>query len=243
MKNITKLLLLTIISFVFVGMVNAAEVDLIQNVANISKDVSATTASIVPKTTGYKYYYRIVKINDADFGNYVKQKYIVENSQEGTTAYVNAMKEKTTLENKFKTELIPTINNASDLTSGSWKEAKNNIINPTDFSIVNASGVHNGYVLAVAATKSGDNNIYITRLIKESTSATTLSDVTNYFDGDKTTINNTTTETTTAVETTTTTETKTEENPETAVSDWAIFITPISIAIGSGILLRRKSYA
>ena len=73
MKNITKLLLLTIMSFVLIGMVNAAEVDLKGNVGNINEDVGGTSASITQTNTTdtFTYYYRWVKIDSAKFADYV----------------------------------------------------------------------------------------------------------------------------------------------------------------------------
>ena len=104
MKNITKTLLLTIVSFLFVGMVNAAEAPL-NSVGVIASDVGGSNKSIIETDTAnqgkYTYYYTIRQIGDTDFNTYVKQKYIYDNAQEGTTEKVNAANQISNLETKM----------------------------------------------------------------------------------------------------------------------------------------------
>ena len=253
MKNIKKILLLIVVSFIFVGVVNAAEMALEGNVGKIANDVGGPNNSIVQtdQNNTYTYYYTLRKLDTTKFNNYMKQRYIKDNTSEGSTAYINAANEVTKYEKEFKNEIL-TVNSKADLDSGWTNNGSARTINIQ--GLTNTANAHNGYVIAVAAVKNNDNNVYIERKIMESASATTLKaiDSNSYLDSDKTQINNqpttntntnTNTTTTTTTTTTTATDTTTTENPETAVSDWAIFITPISIALGSGILLRRKSHA
>ena len=242
MKKIFIITMMLVASFVFAGAVNAKEVDL-SSIATITATIGGQDKEIIQTGSGtYKYYYRFVKIADNDFNEYLKNKYVVDNGNDTTNEYSTAATKAADYEKKFK-ELIPTVQSTSD-TNG-WTAVTGNDIPLTGLTYEN--GKHNGYVLAVMAIKDGATDVYITRGIYESKSPTTLGPI-NFTDADKNTYGTatttTTTTTTTATETQTQTETVTTEvNPETGISDIAVYLAPASIVLGSALMFRRKRYA
>ena len=72
--------------------------------------------------------------------------------------------------------------------------------------------------------------MYINRLILESTSTTTLGQA-SYTEADQVTYGTTTND-----------QINTDSNPNTGISDYAIYLVPICIILGSAILL-KKSYS
>ena len=146
--------------------------------------------------------------------------------------YTTASTQVAEYEGVFK-GLIPTVT-VSDLQSWTLSEDGNISLNDLKYE----SGKHNGYVLAVAAVKDGDTSkVYITRLIKESTSETTLGEIT-YTAEDQASYQPD--EDATTSDEDTNTSVTTNSNPNTGISDYAIYLVPICIILGSGILLRRK---
>ena len=234
MKKISLLVITMLVSICFIGAVNAEEKSL-NSIAVLASEIGGTAKEIQVTDTGtkYNYYYKYVKLNETDFNNYVKQKYIMDNAGQGTTAYQNAKQKVESYEAAFKGQ-IPAVNSITELSA--WTSNSDKVeINLTNLNY--AQNAHNGYVFAVAATKTGDTNVYITRMIYESTSATTLGTI-KYLDSDKVAIN-----TDTNTNTNTSTDTVTEQNPETGISDYAIYLVPSALVAGSYLMLKRKSYA
>lgn len=228
MKRISISILTVIFSFCLMSVVNAAEASL-DTIASLTNVIGGSEQEIVQTGTGtYKYYYKTVAIDDSDFNTYINSKYIVDNGDDSSDEYVTAQSRVSEYEETFN-GLITTLNSTSDLNS--WTQSTNNEINLTNLKY--EDGKHHGYVLAVAAVKNGDTNIYVTRVILESKSATTLAAI-EYNDADKAAYEASTSEVTTTGETTT------AENPETGIEDWALYLVPISIVLGSGIILRRN---
>lgn len=230
MKKIGLTILAVVFGFCFVTVVNAQEKDL-SDIAIISGVIGGSDKEITQNsdnTNTYKYYYKIIEIDDSDFATYVSSKYAVDNGNDASDDYVAAQSRVTEYEESFN-GLVPTLNSTADLST--WTTATNNEIAVQNIKY--ELGKHHGYVLAVAATKDGDQNIYVSRMILESTSATTLGSIA-YNDSDAAAYNASTND---AVPTT---DTATGTNPDTGIEDWAIYFVPISIILGSGILLRRN---
>ena len=232
MKRISLSLVAVLFSFCLMEVVNAAETGL-DSVASLNSVIGGTDESIVytgPQAdkSKYKFYYKTVAINDSDFSAYASSKYTVDNGDDSSDEYATAQSRVVEYEQTFD-GLITTLSSTSDLSS--WTESSNNEITLKDLKY--EEGKHHGYVLGVAAVKDGDSNVYVSRSILESKSATTLG-ILEYNDSDKTTYESTTTQVTTNEEVTT------EENPETGIEDYAIYLVPLSIFLGSGIILRRN---
>ena len=225
-KRISLSLLMVVFGFCFVGIVNAAESDL-STIASLTSIIGDEEEEIIQIADGsYKYYYKIQAIDDSDFNTYVKSKYIFDNGDENSDAYVQAQSRVAEYEDTFA-GLIPTLNTTADLNG--WTESTDKNIVPTGLKY--ESGKHHGYVLAVAAVK--DQTIYATRLILESSSVSTLENIA-YNASDETTSNNS------SSTATHNTNKKTTSNPETGIEDCAIYLVPVSIILGSGILLKRN---
>ena len=223
-KKIGLSLLIVVFGFCFVSVVNAEELDL-STVASLTSIIGEDDEEIIPLgNETYKYYYKIQAINDNDFNTYVKAKYIFDNGNENSDEYVQAQSRVAEYENTFA-DLVPTLNTTADLNS--WTETTDKNIAPTGLTY--EVGKHHGYVLAVAAVK--DQTIYATRLILESSSATTLENIL-YNANDATSSSNSSTQKQKAK--------KTTSNPETGIEDCAIYLVPVSIILGSGILLKRN---
>ena len=242
MKKFSILLMTIVCSFLFVSVVNAAESEL-DSIAAVTSIVGGDDKEIIQidSNNTYQYYYKYVKIKDVDFADYVANKKIVDESTDGSNSYITAAKKVGDYEKTFF-GLIPTISNNSSLNS--WVKSTNGeiVLNNLNYE----DGLHSGYVLAVAAVKNGDNNAYVSRMILESKSKTTLGTIT--YD----TTNNGTNETKKVVKSkkvvtkkkqvVDNVDKKTNENPNTGISDYALYLAPISIILGSTILL-RKNYA
>lgn len=228
-KRIGSIALIAIFSFCMMGMVNAAESDF-SSVASITSVIGGAEEEIIPIAEGtYKYYYKIQQIDDNDFSTYIKSRYIYDNGDESSDEYMEAQARVDEYETAFNA-LIPTLNSTSDLNS--WTESTDKHIKLTGLNY--EANKHHGYIIGVAAVKDG--KIYVTRLILESTSASTLEAI-KYTSNDKTTYNNNTQQGVVEKEK----DTKTESNPETGLEDYAIYLVPLSIVLGSGILLRRSN--
>lgn len=231
MKKVISLFMTFLMGFCFIANVNAEELDL-SSIASIPSDIGGSDKEIIQTDSSntYKFYYKYVTINEKDFSTYIGAKYIMDNTSDSSDDYVTAQSQVAEYEGVFK-GLIPEVN-ASDLES--WTLSSDGEINLNDLTY--ESGKHNGYVLAVAAVKDGDtSNVYIDRLILESTSATTLGQIT-YTDTDQATYGANVTDTTTDDTI------NTSDNPNTGISDYAIYLVPICIILGSAILL-KKSYS
>ena len=216
MKKIISIFMTLVFSFCFIGNVFAAEHDL-SSIATISLNVGGDEKEITQTDSANKYtfYYKYVAIDSSDFNDYVKSKYIIDNGGD-SSAYASAATKVANYEADFK-NLIPEVT-VADLES--WTLASDYEINLSD--LVYEENSHNGYVLAVAAVKDGDkDNVYISRVILETTSETTLGDII-YTSSDESSYT-TTTETTNVASKTVTTGT----NPNTAISDY-IFYSPDS---------------
>lgn len=226
-KRISLGLLVVVFGFCFISAVNAAESDL-STVASLTSVIGGTDEEIIQTSDGtYKYYYKIQAIDDSDFATYISSKYIFDNGDDSTDEYVEAQSRVAEYEEVFY-GLVPTLNTTADLNG--WTESTDKQINPTSLNY--EAGKHHGYVLAVAAVK--DQTIYVSRLILESTSATTLEEII-YNESDETLYATTSTQTVTEKK-----DTKTTSNPETGIDDYTIYLVPISIVLGSAILLRRN---
>lgn len=226
MKKVISVVMTFLIGFCCMTNVNAEEVDL-SSIASITSDVGGADKEIIQTDSSntYKFYYKYVAINSEDFNAYVGALYKMENLSDSSDEFVAIQSQVTQYENTFK-GLIPEVK-TTDLES--WTLSSDGEINLKDLTY--ESGKHNGYVLAVAAVKDGDNNnVYINRLILESTSTTTLGQV-SYTEADQVTY-----------DTTTNDQINTDSNPNTGISDYAIYLVPICIILGSAILL-KKSYS
>lgn len=226
MKKVISVVMTFLIGFCCMTNVNAEEVDL-SSIASITSDVGGADKEIIQTDSSntYKFYYKYVAINSEDFNAYVGALYKMENLSDSSDEFVAIQSQVTQYENTFK-GLIPEVK-TTDLES--WTLSSDGEINLKDLTY--ESGKHNGYVLAVAAVKDGDNNnVYINRLILESTSTTTLGQA-SYTEADQVTYSTTTND-----------QINTDSNPNTGISDYAIYLVPICIILGSAILL-KKSYS
>lgn len=229
-KRISFAILSVVFCLSFVPMVNAQEQGL-DNIATIRNVIGGSDKEIIQNssdTSTYKYYYKTVQIDDSEFGTYVSSKYIVDNGNDASDEYVAAQSRMTEYETSFY-GYIPNVDTPDDLSD--WTKSTDNEITLENISY--QAGTHHGYVIAVAATKDGDNNVYVTRMILESTSATTLGQIT-YNDNDAATYNQNTQDVTTNQDTVA------DTNPDTGIEDWVVYFVPASIILGSTILLRRS---
>lgn len=234
MKKLFLILFMVVFGFSFIGVVNAEETDL-SKVAIVNSVIGGTEKEINQTDTSntYKYYYKMVEIDQNDFSTYVNAKYTMENTNDSTDQYATAAAKVSEYETAFY-GLIPTVNNASELSS--WTQISNNKITLSNLKY--EQGKHNGYVFAVVAVKDGDSNIYINRNILESTSATTLGTIT--LSSNDASVTNTQDTVVSNNEVVENQDTNTASNPETGLSDYAIYLVPIALVVGSTILLRRN---
>ena len=234
MRRIYVIVFALICTFGFIGIVNAEEVDL-NSVATISTTVGGSDEEIiqVDSSSTYTYYYKYVKIDDSDFNTYINSKYIAENGDDSTDEYATATSQVSEYETTFY-GLIPTVSGASDVSS--WTKSTDNQIVLKDLTY--QQNKHNGYVLAVAAVKEGDSNVYITRIILESKSTTTLGEIT-FNDNDENAYNEDMSDSSNTENTNIGDDTTTSSNPNTGLNDYAIYLVPLSLVLGSGILLRK----
>lgn len=223
MKKAISLFITILTGFCFVANVNAEEISL-STIASIPSDIGGADKEIIQTDSSntYKFYYKYIAIDSEDFNSYIDSKYIVDNSSDTSSEeYLTAQSQVEEYETTFK-GLIPSVT-VADLES--WTLSSDGEINISD--LVYQSGSHNGYVLAIAAVKDGDtSNVYIDRLILESKSQTTLGQI-SYPEKTSSNVNSNDT-------------VATDENPNTGLSDYAIYLVPISIILGSTILLRRN---
>lgn len=230
MKKMITLVIMVVFGFGFMGVINAAELEL-GSVAAVNTPVGGSDKEIVPadeNATGYKYYYKISEISDNDFETYVKSKYSYENSDASSDEYTTAQSRVEEYETTFY-NLIPTLKTTADLST--WKEITDGQINLTELKY--QEGKHTGYVLAVAAVKGNETNIYVNRMILESASSSTLDNI-EYNSNDMNAYNETT------QNVVTTEDEKTESNPETGIEDYALYLVPLSLIAGSAILFKRN---
>ena len=119
---------------------------------------------------------------------------------------------------------IPTVNEVTDL--GSWTK-----ITDPNLSYTNLEYDQNkktGYLVAVAAIpKTDTSKIYVYREVCEVTGTTSLVTSSNISYETDTNVNE---------------EPVVEENPNTGISDYAIYLVPIAL-IGGTVLMMRKNYA
>lgn len=233
MKKILTIMAIFVIGLGIIPAVNAEESDL-TSIASITEAIGGSDKEIIQTDSAnkYKFYYKYVAIDSTDFSTYITAKYTSENAPKTSEDYTTASTQVAEYEGVFK-GLIPTVT-VSDLQSWTLSEDGNISLNDLKYE----SGKHNGYVLAVAAVKDGDTSkVYITRLIKESTSETTLGEIT--YTAEDQAAYQPDEDATTSDEGANTSVT-TNSNPNTGISDYAIYLVPICIILGSGILLRRK---
>lgn len=218
MKKIFNLLLVTICCFGFISVVSAEEVW-----SSIPDDVSFVNDLLTGKSlTGntaataffekYDVYYTYEKIDDTLYSNYVSD--ISKGTSTGAVDSVNA--------------LVPTVSSTDDL--GSWVKATEPSLTYGDMSY--ESGKKTGYIVALAAVDKTDNTkIYVYRLVSEVTGSNKIESSYEINCEDDTDVTEETT-----------TETVTKENPNTGISDYAIYLVPIAL-IGGTVLMMRKNYA
>lgn len=231
MKKVISFMIMVLAGFGFCTVVNAEETSL-NSIASVTSEIGGSDKEIIQTDSSnkYKFYYKYVSIDSDTFNSYVGVKYKLDNTDESSEEYVNTESQLKEYENVFKS-LIPEVT-ASDLES--WTLSSDNEITLSD--LIYESDKHNGYVLAIAAVKDGDTSkVYIDRLILESTSSTTLGQV-SYTPSDEQAYDSNEDEMLSddAV--------STSNNPNTGISDYAIYIVPVCIILGSVILL-RKSYS
>lgn len=230
MKKVISFMIMVLAGFGFCTIVNAEETSL-NSIASVTSEIGGSDKEIIQTDSSnkYKFYYKYVSIDSDTFNSYVGVKYKLDNTDESSEEYVNTESQLKEYENVFKS-LIPEVT-ASDLES--WTLASDNEITLSD--LIYESDKHNGYVLAIAAVKDGDTSkVYIDRLILESTSSTTLGQI-SYTPSDEQAYDSNEDETSSDA-------VSTSNNPNTGISDYAIYIVPVCIILGSVILL-RKSYS
>lgn len=230
MKKVISFMIMVLAGFGFCTIVNAEETSL-NSIASVTSEIGGSDKEIIQTDSSnkYKFYYKYVSIDSDTFNSYVGVKYKLDNTDESSEEYVNTESQLKEYENVFKS-LIPEVT-ASDLES--WTLSSDNEITLSD--LIYESDKHNGYVLAIAAVKDGDTSkVYIDRLILESTSSTTLGQV-SYTPADEQAYDSNEDETSSDA-------VSTSNNPNTGISDYAIYIVPVCIILGSVILL-RKSYS
>ena len=230
MKKVISFMIMVLAGFGFCTVVNAEETSL-NSIASVTSEIGGSDKEIIQTDSSnkYKFYYKYVTIDNDTFNSYVGVKYKLDNTDESSEEYVNTESQLEEYENVFKS-LIPEVT-ASDLES--WTLASDNEI--TLSNLIYESDKHNGYVLAIAAVKDGDTSkVYIDRLVLESTSSTTLGQV-SYTSSDEQAYDSNEDETSSDA-------VSTSNNPNTGISDYAIYIVPVCIILGSVILL-RKSYS
>lgn len=230
MKKVISFMIMVLAGFGFCTIVNAEETSL-NSIASVTSEIGGSDKEIIQTDSSnkYKFYYKYVSIDSDTFNSYVGVKYKLDDTDESSEEYVNTESQLKEYENVFKS-LIPEVT-ASDLES--WTLASDNEITLSD--LIYESDKHNGYVLAIAAVKDGDTSkVYIDRLILESTSSTTLGQI-SYTPSDEQAYDSNEDETSSDA-------VSTSNNPNTGISDYAIYIVPVCIILGSVILL-RKSYS
>ena len=226
------LLLMMVVSFGFVMSVNAEEKAPDMFTINTSSPIDGTTESIVQTddTAKMTYYYKYVAIDAAKFNQYTAALYGVSNLDSTSAEYTQASTTKTTLETEFAS-IIPAVSAPADLKAdgSGWTAANGKVIALTGLTYT--QGQHSGYLLAVAGTKDGDTaNVYVQRVPLEATSPTSLGAIT-FLDSDKAAYQ--------VAPTGNTTPSGTEQNPNTGIEDYALYIVPIAIILGSAIILKR----
>lgn len=243
MKKVLSICIAFIMSFIAISGVSAATKNL-SDVASIIAGViggSEKEITAIDTANTYKYYYKYVELDKDDFNEYVKSKYIVDNvSSENSDEYVGASVAVSEFESEFNNKIAdPAV---ADLQS--WTASTDGQINLSELKY--QEGTHNGYLLAVAATKDGDTStVYMSKIILESKSGSTLG-VIEYTEADKTSLDSVgdTEDYDTEDETTVSKDSSSaaSTNPNTGISDYAIYLVPLAIILGSGLLL-RKSYS
>ena len=231
MKKILSIISIFVFSVCFIGTVKADEAAL-SDVATISSTIGGQDKEITQTDTNnkYKFYYKYVAISEKDFNDYIAVRTTLENSEDNSDAYTSSATKVAEYESNFQ-KLIPTPS-VKDVQGYTLSTDGN--INLSNLSY--EKGKHNGYVLAVAAVKDGDTSrVYISRLILESTSATTLGEIEIADEASTVTTNDTNADNNSQQE-----EVKTTKNPETGISDYAIYLVPVCLILGSTLLLKRR---
>lgn len=220
MKKIFNLLLVTICCFGFISVVKAEEAwnSITSDVTFISdliegKDLTSNSAA-TEFFTKYDVYYKYEKIDDTLYANYVSD--ISKGTSTGAQASVSA--------------LVPSVSSVDEL--GSWVKATSPIFTYSDINY--DSTKKTGYVVAIAAVDKADNTkIYVNRVVYEVTATNKIESSYEINCED---------DTTTPATPSTPTDTATKENPNTGISDYAIYLVPIAL-IGGTVLMMRKNYA
>lgn len=222
MRKIFNLLLVTVMTFGFIGVVNAEEswssitddtsfLEALLNGESLEGNTAATTFF-----SKYDVYYQYQKIDDATYANYITD--IRGETSTGAEQSINA--------------LIPAPSSAGDL--GSWVKIDTPQISYADVEYT--EGQKTGYIVAVAAVPKDDTSkVYVYRLVTEVTGSSKMEssyEINCDEDVDVVTDENTVTDT----------ETVTEENPNTGISDYAIYLVPLAL-VGGVVLMMRKSFA
>ncbi len=231
MKKILSIISIFVLSVCFIGTVKADEVAL-SDIAAISSTIGGQDKEITQTDTNnkYKFYYKYVAISEKDFNDYIAARTTLENSDANSDAYTSSATKVAEYESNFQ-KLIPT---ASVKDVQGYTLATDGNINLSNLNY--EKGKHNGYVLAIAAVKDGDTSrVYISRLILEATSATTLGEIEITATSNTTTTTDTNTDDNTQNE-----EVTTSKNPETGISDYAIYLVPVCLILGSTLLLKRR---
>ncbi len=233
MKKIC-LLFIMFISLGFIVTVNAEEktADMFSINVDATNPIDGQKESIIETEENLKmtYYYKYVPIDSAKFSQYTAALYGVENLDSTSSEYTQATTTKTTLETEFA-GLIPAVTSPAGLKAegSGWNPANGKVIALSDLTYV--QGQHSGYLLAVAGVKDGDTaNVYAVRIALESVNATTLGAVT-FLDADKAAYQQTNPGQTTPA--------NTEQNPSTGIEDYALYLVPVSIILGSVIMFKK----
>ena len=229
-----KKLYLLLIAIIGMGLTTSVYAQEQSNVGTFTlvPPIGGTTDAITQDddTAKVKYYYKVVQIDSAKFNEYTAAKYGIDNLDSASSEYTEASTKAVNLETEFGA-LIPAVNAPSDITAegSGWTAANGKVISLSN--LVYNQGQHSGYLLAVAGIKDGDTaNVYMIRMPLEATSATTLG-VISYLESDRN-----------AYQTDTNTDSGTDQNPNTGLEDCLYYVVPVSIVLGS-ILILKRSYA
>ena len=217
MKKLFNLLLVIFCCFGFVSIVNAEEAwSSIPGDVNFINDLieGKDLTSNSAATDFFSKYDVYYKYEKIDDTLYGN--YISDISQGTTTGAANSVD-----------ALVPSVSSVSEL--GTWIKATSPKLSYSD--IAYDSTKKTGYVIAIAAVDKSDNTkIYVNREVYEVTSTNEIkSSYEVNYDND------------TSIQETEE-QSVAEENPNTGISDYAIYLVPIALICGTALMM-RKNYA
>ena len=226
MKKLFYIAIAVVCSVGFIGMVNAEET---WNSENNEFVKSLITGSDLTSDTAakdflskYDVYYRYQKIDDTVYNNYLTDSF--GNTNIGAKDEIAG--------------LVPTVNETTEITSDDsiWVQVPASKIKITIEDLAYNEASPTGYLVAVAAIDKKDSTkVQIYRGVYEVSSTNTLVDINEiHYSGEF----DTTDEDTYATESE---DVATNKNPDTGLSDWAIYLVPLALISGSALMFRRRN--